>query len=164
MGPRRENGDAPVDALDGLRRLAVHDTVRRWFEGDPEISTIASYTGLQVVSTKPGRAVVVFRAERRFANAAGRLQGGLLTTVADAALGLAFLTTLDDDQSFTTLDLSANFLRPVPDGSLLRFDATVVHRGRTTGLVTCDVTTDSGLLVARCSSTSLVIRPERPRP
>lgn len=116
---------------------------------------------MKLVSTETGRAVITFRAEKRFSNAAGTLQGGMLTTVADAAMGLAFLCALQETEGFTTLELKVNFLRPVTSGTLLRFEAVVAHRGRTAGLVNCNVSGEKGRLVAQCSSTCMVLRRAR---
>jgi uncharacterized protein (TIGR00369 family) len=46
----------------------------------------------------------------RHANPMGTLHGGILCDVADAAMGIAFATTLEDDETFTTLDLTTKFL------------------------------------------------------
>ena len=142
--------------LQAVRHLPYYDKIEGWFAGNPEISTIADYTGLKVVSTASGAVIITFEPDRRFANPAGTLHGGLLTTVADAAMGLAFQTTLKATESFTTLELKVNFVRPARDGKL-QFSATVSHRGRKSGLVNCDVTNEKGKLVAQCSSTCMVL-------
>jgi len=42
----------------------------------------------------------------------GTLHGGILCDLADAAIGFAFARTLAPGESFTTLELKINFLRP----------------------------------------------------
>jgi uncharacterized protein (TIGR00369 family) len=86
----------------------------------------------------------------------GTLHGGVLCDIADAAMGMAFASTLDPDQSFTTLELKINFLRPVWEAKLLA-KANVRSRGKTVGLVECNVTDERGRLIARASSTCLVL-------
>ena len=71
-------------------------------------------------------------------------------------MGMAFASTLDADQSFTTLELKINFLRPVWDTNLLA-KARVMSRGKTVGLVECDVQDADGRLMARASSTCMVL-------
>jgi uncharacterized protein (TIGR00369 family) len=90
----------------------------------------------------------------------GTLHGGVLCDIADAAMGLAYASALDEDESFTTLELKINFLKPVWTGRL-RALGRVVKMGRTVGLVECDVTDESGALVARASSTCLTLRGEQ---
>jgi uncharacterized protein (TIGR00369 family) len=72
-------------------------------------------------------------------------------------MGFAYASTLAQGESFTTLELKINFLRPVWQ---TRLTATghVVQRGQTVGMVECDVTDDGGRLVARASSTCMTLR------
>ena len=65
--------------------------------------------------------------------------------------------TLADGETFTTLELKINFLKPVWSGRLTA-TARVVKPGRTVGLVECDVRDDDGHLVARASSTCVTLR------
>jgi uncharacterized protein (TIGR00369 family) len=144
------------DALKAVEHLPLYETLRRWFAGDPEVSTVAAYTDMRLLSTASGQAIVAFNADKRFANAGGTLQGGILTAVADATMGLAFITTLQGAEGFATLELKMNFLKAIANGGL-RFTGTVVHRGKRTGLVECGVTDEKGNLVARGSSTCIVL-------
>jgi uncharacterized protein (TIGR00369 family) len=72
-------------------------------------------------------------------------------------MGTAYASTLGDDESFTTLELKINFLRPFWSGKLIA-TARVVKSGRTIGLTECDVTDAEGHLVARAMSTCMTLR------
>jgi uncharacterized protein (TIGR00369 family) len=87
----------------------------------------------------------------------GTLHGGVLCDVADAAMGVAYASTLADGESFTTLELKINFLRPFRTGTLIA-TGRVVKAGRTIGLVECDVTNSEGVLIARAMSTCMTLR------
>ncbi|MEP6692595.1 MAG: PaaI family thioesterase [Gemmatimonadaceae bacterium] len=67
--------------------------------------------------------------------------------------------TRDDaeDESFATLELKINFLRPVWRATLTA-EGVVVKRGGTVGLTECSVIDEKGHLVARASSTCLTLR------
>jgi uncharacterized protein (TIGR00369 family) len=67
------------------------------------------------------------------------------------------MSTVGSDESFTTVDLSVNYLRPVWSGHLEAVGR-VVHKGRTIGLAECDITNDEGKLVARLSGTCMTLR------
>ena len=95
-------------------------------------------------------------------NPMGTLHGGVLCDVSDAAMGMAFVTTLASDESFTTMDLSINFFRPVWQ-TLLRAEARVVNRGKNVGYVECDVTDENGKQVAKARSTCVVLRGDQAR-
>src|SRR5581483_3081660 len=99
---------------------------------------IGKLLGLTIIRNESARATVEFEATSRFANPMGTLHGGVLCDIADAAMGLAYRNTLAEDESFTTLELKINFLRPVWTAKL-RAEARVVRAGRFVGLVECDV-------------------------
>ncbi len=92
----------------------------------------------------------------------GTLHGGILCDLADAAMGVAFASTLQSDESFTTLELKINFLRPMWSG-LLKAEAKVVSRGRTVGLVECRITDEKQRLIAQSNSTCMVLAGEKAR-
>ena len=96
----------------------------------------------------------------RHANPMGTLHGGVLCTLADSAMGMAFAATLGAGESFTTLELKINYLKPVWRTHLIA-NASVVKRGRDVGLIACDVLDDDGALVAHATSTCMVLRGEK---
>jgi len=58
----------------------------------------------------------------------GTLHGGILCDIADAAMGMAFASTLAPGESFTTIELKINFFRPVWEARL-RAEGKVVPYG-----------------------------------
>jgi uncharacterized protein (TIGR00369 family) len=127
------------------------------FKEGPKTPPIAVLIGFRPVSFGGGEAAFEMRADSRHHNPMGTVHGGILCDLADAAMGYAFASTLGPGESFTTLELKINFLRPVYDEKLSA-RAKVTHRGKTVGLVECDVTNGDGKLVARASSTCSVLR------
>jgi uncharacterized protein (TIGR00369 family) len=122
----------------------------------PVLKTIG---GVAMVSIEPGRAVFELDAGVRHHNPMGTVHGGIFCDIADAAMGVAYASRLEPGESFTTLELKINFLKPIQSGKL-RAEGRVVKAGRTTGLVECDVFDAAGSLVARASSTCMTLRGE----
>jgi uncharacterized protein (TIGR00369 family) len=120
---------------------------------------VAELVGFRIVSAERGHTVFELDAGPQHANPMGTLHGGILCDVADAALGTAWVSTLDEGETFTTLELKISFLRPVWTGTL-RVESRIVHGGRTIGVTECDVTDAEGRLVARASSTLMTLRGE----
>jgi uncharacterized protein (TIGR00369 family) len=120
----------------------------------------ADLVGFRMVSFADGESRFEMDAGRRHHNPMGTVHGGILCTLADSAMGMAFASTLGEGETFTTLEIKVNYLRPVFEEKLFAV-AKVVHRGRTVGLVECDVATESGKLVARAVSTCSVLRGEK---
>lgn len=118
---------------------------------------ISELIGFAVSEASEGRVVVVLEAGTRHFNPMGTVHGGILCDIADAAMGIAFASTLAPGESFTTVELKINFLRPVRQAQL-RAEGRVVQRGRTIGYVECEITDENGKLVAKSNSTCLVLR------
>lgn len=131
------------------------DAVRRYLEAQPP--PIAKLLGFAPVSIDAGRVAFEMAVDERYANPMGTLHGGVVCDLADAAMGIAMSTTLDDGETFTTLDLNAKFFKPVWRATL-RATAEVTRRTKTLGLVECAVTDERGSLVAKTFSTCMVLR------
>lgn len=123
-------------------------------------SGAAATLGMTVEHFEPGYARVSMKVTPAFHNPAGTLHGGLFCDLADHAMGVAFFCSLGEDEAMTTLELKINFLRPAISG-VLTAEARVVSRGRTTGLVECDVRDEQGRLAARSSSTCYILSADR---
>ncbi|MGH7314976.1 MAG: PaaI family thioesterase [Candidatus Rokuibacteriota bacterium] len=135
------------------------DFIRMVQRGEAPPPPIADLIGFTLTLVEPGRAVVAFEAGPRHANPMGTLHGGVLCDIADAAMGMAYAAGLDEGETFTTLELKINFLKPMRTGRLTA-TGRVVKGGRTVGLVECDVVDDEDRLVARASSTCMTLRGE----
>ena len=125
--------------------------------GEAPPPPVAKLIGFDLISVRSGEAVVELQATEAHANPMGTLHGGILCDIADAAMGIAYASNLGDGESFTTLELKINFLKPVWNARLLA-TGRVVKQGRTVGMVECDVTDEKGSLVARATSTCLTLR------
>src|SRR6267143_3616020 len=121
---------------------------------------IAELIGFSIEEIGDGRAVGSLQSGPQHANPMGTLHGGVLCDLADAAMGMAFVSTLAPDESFTTMALSINFFRPVWQARL-RAEARVANRGKNVGYVECEMTDEDGKKVAKANSTCFVLRGER---
>src|SRR3954447_6518569 len=83
-----------------------------------KIAPIAKTLGFTLTHIEPGTATIELDVDERFWNPMGTLHGGILVDIADAAMGLAYAAALNDDESFTTLELKINYLRPFKEGHL----------------------------------------------
>ena len=121
---------------------------------------VAQLIGFEVKEIADGRAVVSLVAGQQHANPMGTLHGGILCDIADAAMGMAFASTLVPGESFTTIELKINFFCPVWEARL-QAEGKVVRRGSTIGYTECEITDEGGRLVAKASSTCMALRGER---
>jgi uncharacterized protein (TIGR00369 family) len=128
-----------------------------WSKAKANEMPVGHLIGFEATEAGDGRAVVALAAGAQHANPMGTLHGRILCDIADAAMGIAFASTLTSDESFTTIELKINFFRPVWK-ALLRAEGKVVRRGTTVGYVECEITDENGKLVAKAASTCMVLR------
>jgi uncharacterized protein (TIGR00369 family) len=141
-------------------RLNLPNLIQMMLNGSIPPPPIANLIGFKVISIESGKAVIEFEADERHANPMGTLHGGVLCDISDAAMGMAYASMLNEGESFTTLELKINFLKPIWK-SKLRAEGSVVSRGKTVGLVMCDVFDERGRLIARATSTCMTLRGEQ---
>jgi uncharacterized protein (TIGR00369 family) len=138
---------------------AVHPLIERARTSSVPVAALIGF-GLDHIGD--GRAVASLQAGPQHANPMGTLHGGILCDLADAAMGMAFVSTLEAEESFTTIALSINFFRPVWQ-TRLQAEARVVNRGKNVGYVECNVTDQDAKLVAKAASTCVVLRGDQAR-
>jgi uncharacterized protein (TIGR00369 family) len=135
------------------------DGMERMLRGEMPPPPAATLIGMRLESFAQGEAVVALDPTPAHANPMGTVQGGILAAIADAAMGWAFMTTLGEGESYATLEIKVNFLRPVWTGRL-EARGRVKSTGRAVSLVECDVVSD-GKLVAHAVSTCMTLRGEQ---
>ena len=120
---------------------------------------MAELLGIELVEAGGGKCTMKLEAGEQHSNPMGTIHGGIICDLADAAMGMSFFSTLDEGESFTTLELKINFLRPFWTGTLLAH-GWVVQRGKTVGMTECDVVDENDRLIAKATSTVMALRGE----
>jgi uncharacterized protein (TIGR00369 family) len=115
-----------------------------------------------VDKSTPGRCTWRMRADERFANPAGIIQGGFLGAFADSAMGAAAVTFVEGRRVYAAnAEMKISFLSAVPPGSELICVAEVVSGGRRVAFVEASILAQPAeeageteeRLVARATST-----------
>ena len=83
--------------------------------------------------------VLGLRAEERHANHRGTVQGGLLSTFADFALGRAIEADADDGKDRATVSLTVDFLKPAKPGDWIESRTRVDRVGGTLAFADCSL-------------------------
>jgi uncharacterized protein (TIGR00369 family) len=118
---------------------------------------VAELLGIEVVSFGEGETTMKLEAQERHSNPMGTIHGGILCDLADAAMGMSFYSTLAEGETFTTLELKMNYVRPFWTGTLLAHGK-VISRGKTVGLTECRVVDAQDRLIAHATSTVMTLR------
>lgn len=110
-----------------------------------------------VDKSEPGRTVWRMRADERFTNPAGTVQGGFLAAFCDSAMGASSVTWARGRKvRSANAELKISFLAPVRPQGYLTVTAHVVAGGERVAFVEAEVTDDDGRPVARASSTYIL--------
>lgn len=122
-----------------------------------ERSPFYELIGLRVTGLGPGWASFSMPAGERLWNMGGIVHGGAITSIADAASGVALATLLEKGREKpVTIELKLNFCAPVREGTI-EARGTVAQKG--SRIAVCEVeVTEGGRLVAKGISTYMVLR------
>jgi uncharacterized protein (TIGR00369 family) len=118
---------------------------------------ISELLGFHLVEAGDGRAAFEGLPEFRHYNPIGTVHGGFAATLLDSALGCAIFSTLHKGDTWTTLELKLNFVRPMnKDTGPVRAEGRIVHRGRTVATSEGDLKDRAGKLYAHASTTCMI--------
>jgi uncharacterized protein (TIGR00369 family) len=117
-----------------------------------------TWLGLQIVNVGEGTATVDMTPTEDMANHSGFVHGGMISTLADSAMGRAVRTVKPGVIRAMSFDLKLNFISAAKIREKLRATGRVVHAGRRTVVTECRVEGPGGKLVATASATFSVTR------
>jgi acyl-CoA thioesterase len=117
-----------------------------------------AWLGLQTVETGEGTATVEMTPTEDMANHSGFVHGGMISTLADSAMGRSVRTLKPGVVRAMSFDLKLSFITAAKIGETLRATARVIHAGRRTVVAECRIDGPDGKLVATASGTFAVTR------
>lgn len=138
-------------SYDGLSFL------RAMIDGTLPQPPITETLGFRLAAAEHGR--VTFEGEPQFRhyNPIGMVHGGFAMTLLDSALGCAVHSTLAKGETYTTLEVKVNLVRPLTkDTGLVSAQGRIIHRGRTVGTAEGDIKDASGKLYAHATTTCMI--------
>ena len=124
-------------------------------------STAWEWLGMKLLEEGEGIATVEMVAHEQMVNHSGFLHGGLISTLADSAMGRSVRTIKPEVRRAMSFDLKLNFIAAAKIGETLRATGKVVHAGRRTCVTECRVEGAEGRLIATASGTFMVSREDK---
>ncbi|MGH2572483.1 MAG: PaaI family thioesterase [Actinomycetota bacterium] len=119
-------------------------------------SPFHQWAGLELVSIGDGRAELAMELRPHHFNPQGIVHGGVITAVADTAIGLALRSQLRPGLTHRTAQLNVHFLAK-GEGSRLVGRGRSIHLGQRMGYGESEVMDGEGRLLARASGTFIVL-------
>ncbi|HSS60849.1 MAG TPA: PaaI family thioesterase [Candidatus Limnocylindrales bacterium] len=126
--------------------------------GEVKTSPAWRWLGINLVDTGEGSATVEMTPTEDMANHSGFVHGGMITALADSAMGRSLRTLKPGVARAMSFDLKLSFISAAKVGEALRATGRVIHSGRRTAMTECRVEGPGGRLVATASGTFAVTR------
>jgi uncharacterized protein (TIGR00369 family) len=121
------------------------------------------YLGIELLERTPDRMVGRMPIDHRTVQPMGLAHGGALSSLAETLASIGTASNMDPATHFAMgQEINMSLLRPVPAGSSVIGEATVLHRGRTSMVWDVRICTAEGKLAAVCRC-SIAIRPREQR-
>jgi uncharacterized protein (TIGR00369 family) len=117
------------------------------FEPFPNQGPYLEHIGPIYVQKDNGDLVLGLKTEERHTNHRGTVQGGLLSTFADFALGRAIEADADDGKDRATVSLTVDFIKPAKPGDWVESRTRVDRVGSTLSFADCSLTVDGKEIV-----------------
>jgi len=117
-----------------------------------------AWLGMEAVETGEGTATVEMTPTEDMTNHSGFVHGGMISTLADSAMGRSVRTLKPGVVRAMSFDLKLSFITAAKIGARLRATARVIHAGRRTVVTECRIEGPDGKLVATASGTFAVTR------
>lgn len=116
-------------------------------------NTVIDFLEVEVVPTPDGNVHLELCADNRHANLYSMTHGGVLTTMADTAMGAKCLAL---NKKVVTISMTIEFMHAIMVGTRIMTEAEVLHNGRQTMVCECRIVDRAGKLYAKASATFFV--------
>jgi uncharacterized protein (TIGR00369 family) len=139
-------------------RMSGLETLTAMAAGELPAPPTRYLTGLRIVEAAPGQATFALPASEWLCPPTGKVEGGVIAMLADAALASAIMTVTPAGTAIAPIDLKVNFLRPgIADGRELLARGTVAHAGRTIAVAHAEVLDADSKRVALATGSALLL-------
>ncbi len=151
----RPGSPLPLNVVTNLAGLEV---MQRVLSGELPAPPAAAITRIYPVEAWEGCAMFDGEPSERFLNPDGKIHGGWVATILDSAMAWAVLSRLAAGQSYTTVQMQLNFVRPVTvNTGRVRCVGRVVHFGKRVATAEGRLTDQAGKLLAHGSESCLLM-------
>lgn len=125
-----------------------------------QTSPASRFFGIRMVEAEEGSTLAELDCREEFINYGGVVHGGVITALADSAMGSSLATLMPDGTRQVSFDLKLTIISAAQVGETLQARGRVIHAGRRTGVCEATVTGPDGRLVAKATGSFAVYPPK----
>jgi len=131
--------------------------LRGMLDGRHPIAPYADTMDIHLQEIEEGRVTFAGSPSKRYLNPIGVVQGGWASAILDVAMAHCVHTTLKRGESYTTLEMKINFVRPIlPSIGKVRCEGRLIHRGARTATSDGRLFDERGKILAHGSETCMI--------
>ena len=150
--------DDPRPALARAKDLSGLEFLQGLIAGRFPPPPIAKLMDIELVEVSAGHSVFSGQPGLQQMNPIGSIHGGFAATLMDAALGVSIHSMLPAGTTYTTVELSVNYIRAIqPDTGLLTATGTAIHVGQRLATAEARLEDTNGKLYAHGTTTCMVM-------
>jgi uncharacterized protein (TIGR00369 family) len=140
------------------RTVSGLEFLQRIVRGEEPGVPIGVTLGFRLATAESGRVTFSGDPDERAYNLIGTVHGGWAAAILDSALALSVLSTLSAEQSFTTVDIRINYLRPLTreTGTVLA-EGKVIQAGRRLAYSEAHLRDGAGKVIAHGTGSCLIL-------
>lgn len=112
--------------------------------------------GIETAKGRDGEVILRVVVEDKLLQFYGKVHGGVIATLLDAAAAVAINLELEPDRGAHTVEMKINYLRPVEKG-ILYARGELIHMGRTLSVGKAEVWDDQGRSIAYGTGTFYLV-------
>lgn len=125
------------------------DVICRGFNQEP----FARSLGIELIFLGKGSAGMKMRPQSKYSTEGGRVHGGMIATIADTVMGIAYATM---GFRCRTIDINLNYIRPAIEETELIAEGEVIHAGKKIAVVEGSLFNHERKLIAKSRGTFIV--------
>lgn len=142
---------AVLTSYDGLTSL------QKMISGELPAPPICQTLGFMLTEVRPSEAVFEGTPGLKHYNPIGTVHAGFAATLLDSCVACAVHTTLAPGETYTTLEIKINFVRPITDKTgNVRAEGKVLYRGRAVATAEGRLVDSTGRLYAHATTTCML--------
>jgi 1,4-dihydroxy-2-naphthoyl-CoA hydrolase len=132
-----------------------YSELRQYFQDIYKRNAFVKLLDMKLASIEPGMAELTMPVDPlKHSNLYEVAHGGALASLADTAMGVACAS---HGRRVVTLELNMNFIKPADAGTTVRAASRVLHNGRQTMVVECDVLSADNSILVKARGTFFVV-------
>jgi uncharacterized protein (TIGR00369 family) len=121
---------------------------------------VGNSLGLHITQADEDSGTIEVMTQPYFLNLNGVVQGGILSAIADAAMGIAFGSIIDDSIKFTSVEFKINLVHPILEGKIIA-KGQVIYRDDQMGITECTLYDERDQILAKAMGTLIFIEPNQ---